>query len=208
MTLLSKVVYTVFFCFAVLFITTLNLCPYPFDYIIKTIPVLSLAVLAFAGIPGRKGKLIGVGLLFSGAGDIILEIDGTGLFVYGLGAFLIAHLFYIAAFIRQPEISRSRLPVPLAICVYGVIMGVVLFPHLGDMLIPVAVYLLIVLGMGISAALGTTNHSLVVAGAALFILSDSFIAINRFLVPVPLSGLLIMTTYYMAQFLITFGSSK
>ena len=83
-----------------------------------------------------------------------------------------------------------------------------MFPHLGDMLIPVAVYLLIILGMGISAALGTTNHSLVVVGAALFIISDSLIAINRFLVPVPLSGLLVMTTYYMAQFLITYGSSK
>ena len=208
MTLFSKAVYAVFFCFAVLFIATLNLAPYPFGYLTKTIPILSLAVLAFADIPGRKGKLIVVGLLFSGVGDILLELDGVGLFVYGLGAFLIAHLFYIIAFIRKPEISRSRLPVPLAICVYGVIMGVVLFPHLGDMLIPVAVYLLIILGMGISAALGTTNHSLVVVGAALFILSDSLIAINRFLVPVPLSGLLIMTTYYIAQFLITYGSSK
>lgn len=208
MTLFSKTVYAVFFCFAVLFIATLNLCPYPFDYIIKTIPVLSLALLAFTNISGTKGKLIGAGLLFSGSGDIILQLDGAGYFVYGLGAFLIAHLFYIAAFIRQPEISRSRLPVPLVICVYGIIMGVVLFPHLGDMLIPVAVYLLIILSMGISAALGTTNHPLVVAGALLFIISDSLIATNRFLVPVPLSGLLIMTTYYMAQFLITVGSSK
>lgn len=207
MTLFSKAVFAVFFCFAVLFIATLNLSPYPFDYLIKAIPVLSLAVLALVNIPGRKGKLIGVGLLFSGAGDIILQLDGGKYFIYGLGAFLIAHLFYIAAFIRQPEISRARLPVPLVICVYGVIMGFILFPHLGDMLIPVAVYLLIILGMGISAALGTTNHSLVVVGALLFIISDSLIAINRFLVPVPLSGFLIMTTYYMAQFLITYGSS-
>jgi uncharacterized membrane protein YhhN len=81
-------------------------------------------------------------------------------------------------------------------------------PHLGDMLIPVAAYLFIILAMGISAALGTANHFLVIAGALLFILSDSLIAINRFLTPVPLSDFLIMITYYLAQFFITFGASK
>jgi len=87
-------------------------------------------------------------------------------------------------------------------------MGVQLFPHLGDMLIPVAAYLFIIFAMGISAALGAANHTLVIAGAGLFILSDSLIAINQFLTPVPLSDLLIMITYYLAQLFITFGSSK
>ena len=87
-------------------------------------------------------------------------------------------------------------------------MGQQLFPHLGDMLTPVAAYLFIILVMGISAALGAANHALVIAGALLFILSDSLIAMNRFLTPVPLSGFLIMMTYYLAQFSITFGSLK
>jgi alkenylglycerophosphocholine/alkenylglycerophosphoethanolamine hydrolase len=206
--MLNKVLYTVFFCFVLLFLATMHVCPYPFDYLVKTIPILCLAVLAFSNIPGIKGILIGVGLLFSGCGDVLLHIDGVAYFVHGLGAFLIAHLFYIAAFISQPAITRGRLPVLLAIGVYGVVMGVLLFPHLGDMLIPVAAYLFIILAMGISAALGTANHTLVIAGAGLFILSDSLIAINRFLMPVPQSDLLIMITYYLAQLFITFGSSK
>ena len=206
--MLNRVLYSIFIIFALLFLATMHMSPYPLDYLVKTIPILCLAVLAFSNIPEIKGILIGVGLLFSGCGDVLLHIDGVAYFVYGLGSFLIAHLFYIAALIRQPAITRSRLPVLLSIGLYGVIMGVQLFPHLGDMLIPVATYLFIILAMGISAALGTANHTLVIAGALLFILSDSLIAINRFLTPVPLSDFLIMMTYYLAQFFITFGSSK
>ncbi len=44
-----------------------------------------------------------------------------------------------------------------------------------------------------------------VAYTIFFVISDSLIVINRFLTPVPLSGFLVMSTYYLAQFLITFG---
>jgi uncharacterized membrane protein YhhN len=204
--MLNKILYALFTGFAFLFLATLHVCPYPLDYLVKTMPIGCLALLAFSRISGRKGVLIGVGLLFSGCGDILLQIDQVAYFVYGLGSFLVAHLFYIAALIRRPAVIRARLPVLLAIGVYGLVMGVLLFPRLGDMLIPVAAYLFVILAMGISAALGTTNHAVVIAGALLFILSDSLIAVNRFLVPVPLSGYLIMITYYLAQFSITFGS--
>lgn len=206
--MLSRVLLAVFTCFAFLFMATLSVAPYRFDCLVKTIPILCLAVLAFHAIPGSKGKLLGVGLLFSGAGDILLQIDGVRFFVHGLGAFLIAHLFYIAAFLRRPALVRARLPILVAIAVYGCIMGFVLLPWLGEMLVPVTVYLLIILGMGISASLGTENHALVIAGACFFIVSDSLIAVNRFLTPVPLSGYLVMGTYYAAQLLITIGSVR
>jgi len=206
--MLDRILLAIFTCFALLFMATLSVAPYPFDYLVKTIPILCLAVLAFRAIPGAKGRLIGVGLLFSGAGDILLQVDGAGFFVHGLGAFLIAHLFYIAAFIRRPALARARLPILVTIAVYGCIMGFLLFPRLGDMLVPVTVYLVIILGMGIAASLGTENHALVIAGACLFIVSDSLIAINRFLTPVPLSDYLVMGTYYAAQLFITIGAAR
>jgi len=206
--MLDRVLLAIFTCFALLFMATLSGAPYPFDYLVKTIPILCLAVLAFRAIPGTKGRLIRVGLLFSGAGDILLQVDGARFFVHGLGAFLIAHLFYIAAFIRRPALVRARLSILVAIAGYGCIMGFLLLPRLGDMLVPVTVYLIIILGMGISASLGTENHALVIAGACFFIVSDSLIAINRFLTPVPLSGYLVMGTYYAAQLLITTGAAR
>ena len=206
--ILNRIVYLFFFCFAGLFLLTLSLRPYSFAYVIKSIPVFSLSLLAFFNIKGIKGKLIGIGLLFSGAGDIILELDRSGYFTYGLGAFLIAHIFYISAFITKPKLKKLRSFIALFMIVYGSIIGYFLIPNLGDMTVPVIVYLCVIVVMGISASIGGSIHYLVVAGACFFILSDSIIAINRFLEPISYSSFWIMITYYPAQFLIAFGSSK
>ncbi len=42
----------------------------------------------------------------------------------------------------------------------------------------------------------------VAVGACFFMLSDSLLAINRFVTPLPLSGLWVLSTYYTAQLLI------
>jgi uncharacterized membrane protein YhhN len=204
----NRVIYIVFFCFAFIFIASLNLRPYPGDFIIKAIPVLSLALLAFLKIPGIKGKLLGIGFLFSDLGDILLELDRSAYFVFGLAAFLIAHVFYITVFIRKPVFVKSRLIIVLAIIAYGLVLGSILIPHLGSMMKPVVAYLIIILAMGISASIGSNNHFLIIIGACLFILSDSIIAVNKFLMPVPFSSLWIMTIYYSAQFFIISGSLK
>ncbi|BBO76048.1 hypothetical protein DSCW_34650 [Desulfosarcina widdelii] len=207
MTRTSKIFYLIFFSFAVIFIATLHMRPYPFVYLVKAVPIYSLAALAFLNIPGLRGKLIGLGLVFSGVGDIVLELAGDSLFAVGLGAFLTAHLFYIAAFTKGIRFKGARGMVAAAIMVYGCLIGFVMVPNLGDMLVPVLAYLLVIVAMGVLAALGGVNHWLVVAGACLFIASDSLIAVNRFIAPVPNSGLLIMATYYPAQLLITAGAS-
>jgi len=56
--------------------------------------------------------------------------------------------------------------------------------------------------------LGRTNNKsflLVFVGALFFLVSDSLLAINKFLHPFASSGLLIMSTYITAQFLIIEG---
>jgi alkylglycerol monooxygenase len=42
----------------------------------------------------------------------------------------------------------------------------------------------------------------VALGAGIFMLSDSLIAIDRFVTPIPLAGLWVLSTYYAAQILI------
>jgi uncharacterized membrane protein YhhN len=96
----------------------------------------------------------------------------------------------------------------MAIIIYGLVLGVVLIPNLGSMLIPVVAYLLVILTMGISATLGADNHFLIITGACFFILSDSIIAVDKFLTPISFSSFWIMTTYYSAQFCIISGSLK
>jgi len=139
---------------------------------------------------------------------VILELNRSDYFVFGLAAFLIAHIFYITVFIRKPVLEKQRSIIALVIIIYGLVLGFILVPNLGSMMIPVVVYLLVILTMGISATLGADNHFLIITGACLFILSDSIIAVNKFLTPVSFSSFWIMTTYYSAQFCIISGSLK
>jgi uncharacterized membrane protein YhhN len=48
----------------------------------------------------------------------------------------------------------------------------------------------------------------VIIGAAIFIVSDSLIAINKFVSPFLYSNELVLITYIFAQFLIVFGFTK
>ena len=104
--------------------------------------------------------------------------------------------------------EEARGIVAAAILVYGFLIGFVMTPNLGNMLVPVVAYLLVIVVMVVLAALGRVNHWLVVVGACLFIASDSLIAVNRFITPVPSSSFLIMATYYPAQLLITAGAAR
>ena len=116
--------------------------------------------------------------------------------------------FYITVFLKKPAIKGPRALIALVAIIYGLVLGWFLVPHLGDMRVPVMVYLCIILGMGVAVAVGTANHFVVIIGACFFILSDSLIAVNRFLVPISASSLLIMTTYYTGQFQLAFGAAK
>jgi uncharacterized membrane protein YhhN len=62
--------------------------------------------------------------------------------------------------------------------------------------------------MGIRASerkVSDKSYQLVLIGAILFILSDSLIALSKFVVNIPLSSLWIMATYVVAQYLIIQG---
>src|SRR4030065_2746511 len=96
-----------FLAFAFLFIGLLPLEPYPGNFVIKAIPVLSLAVLAFIAVSGSRGKLLFASLLFCAAADIALEIAAGKYFIIGLGVFLIAHIMFIGTFSRDFKAQKS-----------------------------------------------------------------------------------------------------
>lgn len=163
-------------------------------------PSLALWVLA------RRGPaLIVAALLFSAAGDILLGSDG--LFLAGMGAFAVAHVCYVAQFVRSGALAALRRRWPLVV-VYGVVLGglvVWLWPGLGDLRIPVAAYALLLTATAVTAsALGPWLG----LGGALFFASDSMIAAwdiaDRSAPPLP--GLWVMSTYILAQYLLASGA--
>lgn len=160
-------------------------------------------------------KWIIAALAFSWLGDVLLmfQQEQPIFFLLGLSAFLIAHIFYILFFhlARVNEQVKSRWWLVAIVVVYYAILMAVLYPKLGDMKVPVPVY-----GIVISFMLLLATHmlfiknskagQLMMAGAVLFILSDSVLAINKFYQPFEAAGLVIMLTYGMAQLLITKGA--
>jgi uncharacterized membrane protein YhhN len=195
----------VFLAFAFVYLATIPFQPYPGHFIIKAIPILSLALLALATVQGIRCKLLFLALLFSAAGDVTLSLRSGEFFVFGLGLFLIAQVVYIVTFSRDFKAQKSRIPIAAILVVYAVVMAIIMTPSLKEMALPVYAYLAVITAMGVFAAFRASRGKLVLYGAILFIISDSLIAINKFLAPVPASDYLAMLTYYLAQFLIVYG---
>ena len=145
-----------------------------------------------------------LGLLFSLAGDVFLMLPGDK-FLQGLLSFLLAHLFYIFAFSRGHAFGANW--ALLIFLAYGILIFAFLYPGLGKMKIPVAVYVLVILTMVWQAwvrfdGLQTAQAANALAGALLFVASDSLLAIDRFRKKLPLARLWILGTYFLAQWLI------
>ncbi|MDG5492976.1 lysoplasmalogenase [Psychroserpens sp. SPM9] len=156
-----------------------------------------------------------VALIASWIGDILLifETWHPELFMFGLIAFLIAHMFYILLFLKHRNRHKNPLVFIGLLLIYAGCLFYILKDGLNDMLIPVIVYMLVILGMSTTAFLrqGSVpkqSFLLVFAGAILFMISDSILALNKFYEPLVYSNISIMTTYALAQFLIVIGILK
>lgn len=152
--------------------------------------------------------LVAVGIIFSLAGDVFLMLPGNT-FVWGLVSFLVAHLFYIGAYVSRGGF-RFHWFVLLPFVIYGGVLVYLLWPHIGEFRIPVIVYAVVLVAMGWQAAelwwsVRDTAALLAMIGAILFLASDSILALDKFRSPLPQRDLLIMSTYYAAQLLIAWS---
>ncbi len=150
----------------------------------KPWPVVLLAVWVWREAPADRyrGAMI-AGLACSLAGDMFLEASPRGLFLPGLISFLVAHVFYVLAYLVD---TRAAAPLrALPAYAYGVTLVALLWPGLGPMAIPVAVYAGVICTMLYRAAarvggVDVTSGRLALIGAMTFAASDSLIAIGRF----------------------------
>jgi len=154
-------------------------------------------------------------LAFSTGGDVLLMMEknaGPLFFYFGLGSFLIAQLFYIRAFLQLGTIRIASTWSLLYALYYLVFIGSLFKAMDLPLLIAVALYGLCLTTMAWNSWRTSGGNlmlsNLGVAGAILFVASDSLIAINRFAMPVPSAGFLIMSTYILAQYLIAEGISR
>ena len=172
-------------------------------------PLIIPALLAYYITSSKsKNKLYIAALIFSFAGDVLL-LDKSNLFLFGIGAFLITQLLYVYIFSKglgkSSRTNKIRAGIPFL--VYFIVLITVLKPGLQDLFIPVLVYGLAISLFGTVALLNYLIKRDVISlrlftGAVLFILSDSFIAFNKFHHERWFYPVIIMITYIVAQYLI------
>ena len=84
------------------------------------------------------------GLIFCLGGDVFLALPQKKMFFLGLLAFLVGHVFYVICFFHQAHPTILILFGALPISIVSLWIFFRLKPHLGDMMIPVLVYVVII----------------------------------------------------------------
>lgn len=188
-----------------------------------TKPLILAIIISYSILTKNQRNVAGlrffmIGLVFALSGDIFLMIQEMDLFIPGLASFLIMQVFYAYAFyLDNPQNLTSefayRRLVPFLL--FAIIFYFILQPHLAGitMKVAVAIYALSIATMTWMSFLRknkVSNQSffLVFSGAISFLISDSVIAIDKFISPVPFNTIWIMSTYCLAQYLITIGFLK
>ena len=186
--------------------------------IAKPLIMIALAGYYVVSTPNRSSLFL-VALAFCWLGDVFLMFDYKHelFFMAGLGSFLTGHVLYILCYQRlrfneatNPLLGPQKIRFSLPILLAGTGLVVVLYPTLGGLRIPVMLYALVITVMALQALFRfgyttTKSFALIFCGAICFMISDSLLAINKFLQPVPMASLCIMATYILAQYLIVEG---
>ncbi|MDP6652081.1 MAG: lysoplasmalogenase [Gammaproteobacteria bacterium] len=196
MTLTTKFSATYAICCLIYLIVSGYLAP-ELSGALKILPIILLGLLTLSTTINSVTSHLSLALLFSMGGDILLEL---GYFVPGLISFLLAQFTYAALFTRYYSPWNKRIVISILIIAFSAVMSVLLWNTAADMRLPVLVYLVVITMMGLSANVSTIQG--VLTGAIIFMISDSLIAIYRFVVPIPASGRLIMVSYYLAQYIL------
>jgi uncharacterized membrane protein YhhN len=195
------------------------------EYFSKPFLMPTLAIWFYLSTKGNKEWLrraILWGLFFSTLGDILLMLvpqnSKIPFFIFGLGAFLLAQLFYSSVFLSKASLSRGFLAknkfFALPFLVYLFCLLSILWNGLpSELRLLVSIYGIAIIFMALTAfnlknVISKDAFQMIFPGALLFVLSDSLIAINKFGTPFKGAHFAIMLTYIIGQFLIVYGTQK
>ncbi|MFI5621076.1 lysoplasmalogenase [Streptomyces sp. NPDC051567] len=162
-------------------------------------PLLMPLLLGYAHTRGAP-RLLTAALALGWCGDLALLLDAEAAFLAGMGCFAAGHVCYLVLLGRRPGH-------PTAGPAYAVALVATVTALWGDLpaglRVPVAAYSLLLTAVAArSTALGLRAG----AGGALFLLSDTLIAMDVAGWPQPFRpGFWVMATYLAAQYLLVTG---
>lgn len=191
------------------------------DYLCKPLIMISIGGYFLLNSKNIDRKVVWIAFfafLFSLFGDSFLMFPEF--FLPGLASFFVAQIFYIFLYYRTIKISggepylRKNSAYLNGFIMYGFAIYILLFNHI-DLVLKIAVFVYMIALLGMSAmalnrykTVSNVSFNLVFYGSLLFVISDTLIALNKFLIPIPNDRIFVMSTYIAAQYLMMRGILK
>lgn len=170
------------------------------ERVAKPAVMVALLVLALSvdADPAASKWLVVIGLLFGLVGDVFLLPD-VDRFLAGLGAFLIGHCFYIAAFLLM---DLAFIGIVGGFAAGGVLLTYLGWPIInkvrgGPYGVPVIAYLAVTVALVVVAT--ATHRWPIAAGGVFFAVSDGLLGLDRFVRPAPRRRVLVHMLYHLGQ---------
>jgi uncharacterized membrane protein YhhN len=140
-------------------------------------------------------------------GDIFLLKDDY--FVYGLAAFLLGHLLFCYAFVSLGGFKFYLTPL-FILATVALLYYLYLLPALGSFAVPVAIYNTVIVLMawqGVNLFISNKSYftGCIAIAAVLFMISDSVIAIDKFIVPFNWSSAIILPLYWLSISMLSYS---
>jgi uncharacterized membrane protein YhhN len=175
---------------------------------VKALAAVLLAVAALGHRVARERRWLVPALVFSAAGDFLLAMPWwTPSFVLGLGAFLVAHLCFLAALLPLAVRTPARLAASAVLVCVCVALLIWFWPRLvaEGMTIPVTLYIAVLGAMVCTALCAGLPTPWTALGALTFAVSDGMIGIGRFVLRSEALAVPIWWAYAASLMLITAG---
>ncbi len=141
-------------------------------------------------------------LVCSLVGDVLLMLP-QDLFVPGLAAFLVGHVFYVVGFWTHGPGGGALAVAAVVVLIVVVPLGRKILASIaasgepGELRVAVGAYMVVISAMLATALAG--GNAVAAVGAALFVASDSMIAWDRFVRRFAWAPVAIMVTYHLGQ---------
>ncbi len=174
----------------------------PLEYVCKPAATVGFLAAAIALDPAADGARVAccIALGFCVVGDVFL-MQPRDAFVAGLAAFAFAQIFFAVSFaLQSPTLPRMIVglivTVPCVVLLARRYLGALVASGQSRMLRPVVLYMAVIAVMVVSAITAGTVFG--IAGALLFLASDSLIAEQRFVQERAWQPVAIMISYHLA----------
>lgn len=206
----GKILNLLFMITAAIYIAATPFKPYFFAPLLKILPLCVLLAATYGQLSGRTRLWGFLAVLLCACGDVLLALTIPDSFIFGLGLFLLGHILYLVAFSQYANrrFFLAKVTLSTVVVLSAFTLSSMLLPATNALAIPVAAYICIITAMVVVAVFAWSQSIQHLIGAFMFLVSDTILAWNMFLSPVPFADYTIMLTYYTAQLFLVAGLIK